>query len=738
MTTLADWMEKAQIADDGKPGKSLGETSTEELKATLAKLKPTDPGAEARISALKAELKKREGGGDMDKGCGMKKASVEIEINGEEEDDEKDMEKAKAQPSQSTSLTPEKARQMLHEGSGGHGRAITEQQRKFFGAIGGHLPAPGGKAKKSMATDLGDWLEKAGPYIGPHGGKYADPQHKVPWKEGAGGEGAHPKHEVQYNEKVVDHAKMRGGMGMSGKVPTKTVKGKKTVSLGDEHYSHGEKFHEATSGWSSEAHNAVAKHYREKAKEHGEGSTATAYRHAANAHAAVAKKQKAGDRSPVKEGADVYGIVDHVAKMNEHLKKSLEGAEDMTDELEKAKYISRKRVGNRWVYDYGKKKGGGEPKTIPSDWHEADKQNEAARKEYEAKQSAGIDVEHEINTIKGSGAGTPAQFEQAAIREADKAFQAGNKAEYIKQQQRAAIAKVVAKPEYSSAGKTVGEYKAVKEKMMEHAKKNAAKVAELAAESWDWAGKSLDGLDGLDDWLQKSGGLPTHEPKMGAPKSASVEGGSADGGEVAGVGMTSGSSDSAPGPQQDAQGQLKGVSAGGAAKLSDDDADVDKQMTTHKKPIETVRKSRFPADQRSSVAYETARRVSQLQKSDDVYVGPNAHPLSHMKQHGGADEAASELVKSEGFYHGESPQVARPMVPLGQGVLCKSVHAGGCDTVYTGALTACPECGAGTVGHRALPGGVVMGAESAILEKSQGPGNLLRRPAEEPDIKIGE
>ena len=144
MTTLAEWMCKA---DDGKPGESLGETSTEELKATLAKLKPTDPGAEQRIAALKAELKKR-GGGDMDKGCGMKKATVEIEVNSEDEnEDKKEMEKGE--------LSPEKARQMLHERSGGHGRPITEQQRKFFGAIGGHLPAPGGKAKKSYGHKSG-------------------------------------------------------------------------------------------------------------------------------------------------------------------------------------------------------------------------------------------------------------------------------------------------------------------------------------------------------------------------------------------------------------------------------------------------------------------------------------------------------------------------------------------------------------------------------------------------------
>ncbi len=32
--------------------------------------------------------------------------------------------------------------------------------------------------------DLGEWIEKAvGPFIGPRGGKWADAQHKIPWKE---------------------------------------------------------------------------------------------------------------------------------------------------------------------------------------------------------------------------------------------------------------------------------------------------------------------------------------------------------------------------------------------------------------------------------------------------------------------------------------------------------------------------------------------------------------------------
>ena len=414
-------------------------------------------------------------------------------------------------------------------------------------------------------------------------------------------------------------------------------------------------------------------------------------------------------------------------------KKSLEGVEDMTDEMEKAKYKSKKRVGNRWVYDYGEKKGtgGGGAKQEPWANFTQDQMGDLQeavmggdKKKYESMTGQKWeDRPKEWGGGKGAGA-KPA---------GGKNTQGGK----LPEPKVSTIGNATLR-DYGSLGltRTQGGYHAALDaegtELGEYGSLAEAQNKLLSMK------KSLDGQTGLEDWLQKSGGLPTHEPKLGAGKSAAVEGGSADGGEVAGVGMTSGSSDSSPGPGQDGSGQLKGVGTGSKQKLSEDDADEEKQMSTHKKPIETVRKSRFPADQRSSVAHETAQRVSQLQKSEDVYLGPDAHPLSHVRQHGGADNAASELVKSEGFYHGMSPQTARPSVPLGQGVLCKSIHAGGCETVYTAALTACPDCGAGTVGHRALPGGVVMGAETEILEKSEGHGNLLRPRPQEPDVKIGD
>jgi len=262
----------------------------------------------------------------------------------------------------------------------------------------------------------------------------------------------------------------------------------------------------------------------------------------------------------------------------------------------------------------------------------------------------------------------------------------------------------------------------------------------------DWMEKAWEAsMETIEEYLEKaalntpsaSKEMPSHEQRMGGPKSQK-QGASQDGGSLEGTGKTSGSSDSAAGPGQDASGQISGTSTK-KDKLSDDDAVDEGQMKPHKKPLEqSVKKSLFPADQRDSVARERAAAVSQLHKSDDVYIGPNAHPFSSYSVHSSGDDDAAELVKSESFYHGNSPQVAPNRAIIDSGVLCKSVNANGCDAVYSAALTACPGCGAGTVGHRHVPGGPVVGSEIQILEKSEGPGSLLRRPPQEPDVKIGE
>jgi hypothetical protein len=372
------------------------------------------------------------------------------------------------------------------------------------------------------------------------------------------------------------------------------------------------------------------------------------------------------------------------------MEKSM-SCKDLEDYMEKAKYTSRKRVGNRWVYKYAK---------------DTKKKKEAA---------------------PGPEAGG-AKIDEATAKWAATAPDTNLRANH-----QLFTEKTMMDEKFLPAGQTKESFQAKVNALQAEMKKRGMEIPTVK----NPYEKSLDGFESLEDYLQKSGGLPTHQQGMGHKKSSAVEGGSADGGELADVGRTSGSSDSASGPGQDSQGQLTGVSSGGKQKLSDDDADADKQMSPHKKPIETIKKSAFPADQRDAVAQDRAAAVARLQKSDDVYVGPNRHPYSHELTHASGDAEASELVKSEDFYHGGSPQTAPQRPIIEQGVLCKSINAHGCDSTYSAALTSCPGCGAGTVGHRHLPGGAVLGAETMILEKSIGPGSMLRRPPEEPDVKIG-
>lgn len=114
---------------DGKPGESLKETSTQELIETYKDLDAMledpgkeDSGVQERHDAIRAELKRRD------------------------------------------ALPPDE-----------RSEAPVEEYREHK------------HARKSMPAgleDLGQYLlEKAGPYIGPKGGKWADPQHKIPYKE---------------------------------------------------------------------------------------------------------------------------------------------------------------------------------------------------------------------------------------------------------------------------------------------------------------------------------------------------------------------------------------------------------------------------------------------------------------------------------------------------------------------------------------------------------------------------
>lgn len=226
-------------------------------------------------------------------------------------------------------------------------------------------------------------------------------------------------------------------------------------------------------------------------------------------------------------------------------------------------------------------------------------------------------------------------------------------------------------------------------------------------------GKSMEadmkGLNELNEYLEKSqvSGIPTGNPKASDITSGGPEDGAC--GDLAGKGKTSGSSDSKPGPEQDANGQLTTAPKAKVDKLSEDDAEPEKQMKDHKKPIEKMAKSEElperpmnPGVQREMVAHERAKMVSKLRKGEggDIQIADetdepiqksgnrlDASPMLH-NQYGNIDDAASELVKSESFYVGSEPADKRPASLMEKSLLCKS-----CDATHSAALTACPHCG---------------------------------------------
>lgn len=250
--------------------------------------------------------------------------------------------------------------------------------------------------------------------------------------------------------------------------------------------------------------------------------------------------------------------------------------------------------------------------------------------------------------------------------------------------------------------------------------------------------RKSDGLDELGDMLSKANGdlspgsdpdgLPKHDwQTLGHAKSSEVDGGSADGGELDGVGMTAGSSDSGPGPGQNAQGQLTGVPAPKGEKFSEDDAEDEAQMKPHQKALErSLQKSITPANQREAVAHANAVAVSRLQKGmPDVRIG-EAHPYSMDVVHGDMDKVAAGLVE-DSFYHGRPPTLAPDGSILRKSITCSCGHE------HPAMLTACPACSAGTTANRLLPHGGWVGQPSTVLEKSQ---PLLRKPPEEPDLYL--
>lgn len=240
---------------------------------------------------------------------------------------------------------------------------------------------------------------------------------------------------------------------------------------------------------------------------------------------------------------------------------------------------------------------------------------------------------------------------------------------------------------------------------------------------------TMNEIDELEEFAK--GAMPSGAPSMGS--------GPEQGGNLAGVGKTSGSGDSSPGEAINAP-KVKDE------KLSEDDEKDEKQLKPGKKPIETA-KSVSPMGQRETVAHESAALASKLRKGQedvDLPVGvapppePEPEQMSKGEEWNQGDDAmvhysnrsdmeASELLKSDSFYANCSPSVGRNPL-LGQTIKCQL-----CSATMSKSLSACPTCGAGTVRHRIAPSVHVGNAEMTKSSK-QPP----LRPRVEQDVKLSD
>lgn len=243
---------------------------------------------------------------------------------------------------------------------------------------------------------------------------------------------------------------------------------------------------------------------------------------------------------------------------------------------------------------------------------------------------------------------------------------------------------------------------------------------------------NMTGIEELEEFVKGgSGGLPTGKPTMGGS-------GEEQGGNLAGVGKTSGSGDSS-------SGEPVGAPAPKKEKLSKDDQEDENQMKPHKKPIET-RKSLTPTGQREQVAHEHAVKVAELRKGEeDIQAGVGVAPPQPEKPQlekgrvwdqgadacvqysSQADLDATRLLKSDDFYITGSPSMSlKPM--LSEYKTCVA-----CKSSMSKSLSACPSCGHGSVQHRILPGTYI--GDDVKLSKSIQNGPVLR-PSIERDVAL--
>lgn len=657
-------------------------------------------------------------------------------------------------------VTPAKAKQILKDGEA-NGKPLTEQQRKFFGAIaGGQEP----RTEKSMSglDGIEDYMEKA---------KYTK-------RTGTPG-----NYKYEYGDK-----KGRGGKKDDG-ASDAAAGSPETVSAGVKKFlSFAEK-----SGWGVYRHDEDDIRIRPKGSDRsfeidvtfpsGKNPEHRIWRFSMSYAAgqgpddrklnvlnSVSAKFKENDikgllkhadqsikqarqggikedvNSPIarkwlEESTQALAALPAPQDGGADTEKSMSGIDAIEDYMEKAKYTKRTGTPGNYKYEYATDKKERGPKLSDEDVAHYKEQSTLTEEHAMSiadklkDKKAGSKIEAQGKTWvkdtdgKWKTEGSKDGLTDAGMGRYQRALGArtDKKDPAVKPSGKNTMGGKLPKPQVHTVGNaTVREYEDIGYTRTINGKTTALDILGNELEPYDVpletaqqllldkkAKKSMLGIEAMEDYLSKSQpevqedpteilesfskALPTGQPKMGP--------GPEDGGPLAAKGKPAGEPnksypDGFSEPKVDGHPEDEEV-------LSADDRKAQDQMKEHKKPIETY-KSAHPAYQRESVAYQNAVKISELTKSQDIVIdNPQPRMVVSPYQHTNTDAATEQLMKSE-FYHGTSPRMSHPGAPISQSVLCKS-----CDTTHAAMLTDCPSC----------------------MTKSEGV--TLRKPVQPEDIKIG-
>jgi len=540
---------------------------------------------------------------------------------------------------------------------------------------------------------------KGGPYIGPRGGKWADPDHKIPWAE---------------SEK-------------------KRAKGKTAKE------------------WPTLKDDRVDSHAVRELELYADNDH-DLYRQKEAFHSNVVKKMAAGkydhaqapqlwsyyaDRVAAKYTKEFGGNFDKPTRQA----LAHEMANDFHDEVKQNPDDYEKFVPKKYKKDWGKKEGTG-PKDVMTSMPILSQMNTIKRDPAELSMGDKADLKS-VGFLKVNKNGNSVLTKQGKyVKETMQpvAYAAARRTVARLQNNKIDMAEVSSDIKTDLRG--MGWAKTDKNGNTVLTKQGKASMKITGAPKIEKSEVNMSGIEELEEFTKSSGagGMPTGKPRIGGT-------GGEQGGPLAGKGKTSGSGDSSSGEPIGAPKPKKD-------KLSEDDAEDEKQMKPHKKPIEKMAKSdddlpiqksdTSPQGQRDMVAHRTAQVVSKIRKGEEdiqgyaVGVAPppapkeemvkgkewNQGPDSFVNYSNQADLEIEKLFKSDDFYTNGSPTIG--MQPLlKQQKTCPS-----CKSMMNKSLSACPSCGFGTVEHRVVP----VKEQSTEMQKStRGP---LLKPRVEKDLYL--